>query len=243
MDPGRIIGLILAAGAALVVRFTGQGNWAGALAGFVAAALAVLGFGPGALLPLATFVFGSGILTRLGRARKERAGMAEPNRGRRDVRHVAAKLGFPAILAASVLVRPEASNALALAYAAALAGAFADTAGTETGPLGTGPVVAWRGAKLERVEHGTAGGMSMLGILASIEGAGTVGVASLVTGLLPAPAAAIAAGAGWIAAAIESLVGGLALGRALGHFGRNVLVSAIATALGFTAGACGWGRP
>jgi len=243
VDLGRIIGFLLAVGAAVLVRFTGQGNWTGALSGFVVAALAVLGFGPGALFPLATFVFGSGILTRLGRARKENAGMAEPNRGRRDFRHVLAKLGIPAILATIAIVRPEASATLALAYVAALAGAFADTAATETGPLAKGPVVAWRGAKLERVPHGTTGGMSALGCLASVVGALTVGLGSIVTGLLPPSAAAIAAGAGWIAAAIESMVGGLAAGRALGHFGRNVLVSAIATALGVTASACGWGRP
>jgi len=243
MDPGRILGLLLAAGAAIAVRFTGQGNWTGALAGFVVAALAVLGFGPGALLPLATFVFGSGILTGIGRTAKEEAGMAEPNRGRRGMRHVAAKLGIPAILAAVALARPDAAGALSLAYVAALAGAFADTAATEAGPLGQGAVVVWRGARVERVAHGTTGGMSVLGIAASIVGAVTVGLASLITGILSAPAATIAAGAGWIAAAIESMVGGLAAGRALGHFGRNVLVSAIATALGFTAGACGWGRP
>ena len=243
MDLGRIVGLVLAAVAAILVRFTGQGNWIGALAGFVVAALAVLGFGPGALLPVATFVFGSGILTRLGLAGKERAGMAEPNRGRRGVRHVAAKLGIPAILAAIAIIRSDASRMLALAYVAALAGAFADTAATEAGPLAKGTVVAWRGPKLERVAHGTTGGMSLLGILASVVGALAVGLASVVTGLLPAAAAGIAAGAGWIASAIESVVGGVAAGRALGHFGRNVLVSAIATALGFTAGACGWGRP
>jgi uncharacterized protein (TIGR00297 family) len=243
VDLGRIAGLLLAAGATILVRFTGQGNWAGALAGFIVAALAVLGFGPGALFPLATFVFGSGILTRVGRSRKESAGMAEPNRGRRDVRHVLAKLGIPAILAAIAIVRPAASATLALAYVAALAGAFADTAATETGPLAHGPVVAWRGAKLERVDHGTTGGVSALGFLASIVGALAVGLGSIVTGLLPLPAAAIAAGAGWIAAAVESMVGGFTAGRALGHFGRNVLVSAIATALGVTAGACGWGKP
>ena len=243
MNLSHILAWIFATGAAVLVRITGQGTLAGAVAGWVVAALAILGFGPGALLPLATFVFGSGILTRLGHARKEAAGMAEPNRGRRGVRHVAAKLGLPALVAAAaILDRP--SEALRLAYVAALAGAFADTAGTEAGPLWRGPVVAWRGGRLARVAHGATGGISLAGLVASGIGAIAVALAGWRSGLLPSTTAlAIAVGAGWIASLTESLVGGLAFGRALGHFGRNVLVSVIATTAGWSAGALGWGRP
>jgi uncharacterized protein (TIGR00297 family) len=244
MDLPHILAWVFASGAAVFVRLTGQGTLAGAVAGFVVAALAILGFGPGALLPLATFVFGSGVLTRLGRARKEAAGVAEPNRGRRGVRHVAAKLGLPALVAAAAI--PEHRNgALVLAYVAALAGAFADTAGTEAGPLwGGGPVVAWRGRGLTRVTHGATGGISLVGLVASSIAAVAVAVAGWRSGLLPGlTAVAIAAGAGWTASLIESLIGGFRLGCVLGHFGRNLLVSVIATTAGWSAGAMGWGRP
>ena len=229
---GEWTALALATLGAAVVAWSGQGTRAGAAAGLVVAALSILGLGAGTLLPLAVFVLGSGALTRLGRGRKETLGAAESNRGRRDARHVAAKLGLPAGLgmAAMAGVAPE---MLSVAYAAAIAGAFADTAATEVGPVVGGPVFGWRGARAVRLHHGDPGGVSAGGCAASALASAAVAASAAGTGLLESAASmGIAAGAGLAASLIESAVAGTAAGGLLGHFGRNVLVSVVAAVLG-----------
>ena len=62
-------GALLALAGAILILLTRQGTVTGAIAGFAVALLAALGLGMGSLLPLAIFVLGSGVLTRLGRAR------------------------------------------------------------------------------------------------------------------------------------------------------------------------------
>src|SRR5712675_675237 len=101
-----------------VVLLTRQGTRAGALAGFLVALVAALGLGAGSFLPLAIFVLGSGLLTRLGRARKERLGAAEGNRGRRGLAHVAAKLSIPALAGALAILGAAPAGILALVYVA-----------------------------------------------------------------------------------------------------------------------------
>ena len=119
---------LIGAGLVLVTR---QGTPGAALLGFVVSMLIVLGFGPGAMAPVALFVLGSGLLTRLGRGKKERLRAAEPDRGRRRAVHVAAKLGVPALLGLAAALQPEIRVVAETGAAAALAAAFADTAATE----------------------------------------------------------------------------------------------------------------
>lgn len=231
------IALALAvAGAAFVAR-SGQGTLAGALAGLAVAAAAILGLGPGALAPLAAFVLGAGALTRLGRDRKEAIGAAEGNRGRRDPRHVAAKLGLPALLGVTGLLAGD-DRILAIAYTASLAGALADTAATEVGPLAGGAAVVLGGGRLRRAEHGMSGAMSAAGLAAAAGGAAFVAASALGSGLVRPVGVAIAAVSGFVAALTESLTARTRLGARLGHFGRNALVSAGAAVL---AAAAMWG--
>jgi uncharacterized membrane protein len=233
------IALVLSlAGAAFVAR-SGQGTIRGALAGLGVAAAAILGLGPGALAPLALFVLGAGALTRLGRERKERMGTAEGNRGRRDSRHVAAKLGLPALLGVAALATSE-REWLRLAYAGSLAGALADTAATEVGPLARGPAAALAGTRLRRAEHGAAGAMSAAGLAAGACGSAVVAAGASLSGLVTPAAIPVIAGAGLVATVVESLIAGTRAGSALGHFGRNALVSVVAAALA-AAGARGFG--
>jgi len=232
------IALGLACAGAGIVATTGQGTWRGALAGIVVAFLAILGLGPAALLPLGIFVLGSGALTRMGRARKEAAGAAEAHRGRRGMANVAAKLGLPALLGAMALAVDRASGvteALRVMYAAALAAAFADTAATEVGPIARGPVWALRGLTPARVEHGTPGGVSLAGLLTSVVAAALVGWAASRSQLIPASLWPFAAAAGIVATWAESVLAPTALGRSLGHHGRNACLSALAVALGGVA--------
>jgi len=229
------------AGAAVVI-LTGQGTRTGALAGLGVAVVAIVGLGPGALLPLAIFVLGAGALTRVGRSRKQAAGSAEPNQGRRGGLHVAAKLGIPALLGVAGIFGGS-GPPLSFAYAAALAGALADTSGTEVGPLGGGPAIELQGGRLRRVPHGTPGGMSGAGLLAGAAGAAAVAVGSSFSGLIAGAAGvAVVAAAGFGASLLESAIAPTPVGRKLGHFGRNALVSAVAAAVGFCAGINPWGR-
>ena len=225
------LALALATLGAAIVAFTGQGTRGGAAAGLVVAVVSILGLGGGTLLPLAVFVLGSGALTKLGRERKETLGAAQSNRGRRDARHVAAKLGLPALLGVGGLVGIAGIHreTLCVAYAAAIAGAFADTAATEVGPISGGAVFGWKGFRLVRLRHGETGGMSVGGTAAGALAASAVAWSAVITGLLPgAREAILASGAGFAATLVESAIAGTSAGRAMGHFGRNALVSAVA---------------
>jgi uncharacterized protein (TIGR00297 family) len=237
----KLLAFAFALGGAMIVALTGQGTRAGALAGLVVAWLAIIGLGPGALPPLAIFVLGSGALTRVGRTRKAALGAAEENRGKRGVRNVAAKLGLPALVGAAGIFRPD-YYPLALAYAASIAAAMADTAATEVGPLAGGRVVRFRGLHLERASHGSVGGMSLAGLGAAACGALLIGWSSSASGLLPGGAEQKAALCGFAAALVESPISRTRLGIRLGHHGRNALVSIAAAGLAVAWAGRGGGK-
>jgi uncharacterized membrane protein len=240
---GTTVALALAACGAMLVAITRQSSVAGALAGMAVASVSIVGLGPGALAPLAVFVLGGGALTRLGRVRKRAMAVAEPNEGRRGARHVAAKLAIPAVLAI-VAVSAGLVRELSVAFASALAGALADTAGTEVGPLGRGPAFGLRRGGLVRLEHGSVGAVSAVGLAATAAASAAVAATAIASSLIEGVRlGALVAAAGFGAAALESLVAPSTLGRGLGHFGRNVFVSAVATAFGLAVGFSGVGMP
>jgi uncharacterized protein (TIGR00297 family) len=240
LHPTALPGVLLALAGAVLILVSRQGTAGGALAGFLVALPAALGLGAGSFVPLAIFVLGSGLLTRLGRARKEALGAAEANRGQRRAAHVAAKLSLPALAGVLALVRAAPMPVLALVYVASLAGAFADTAATELGPLLGGPALAIRGVRIVSIPHGTPGGMSAAGFAASALAALSVALGGMVSGLVTGPEAWCAAAAGFLAGALESLLAGTPLGVRAGHFGRNVFLSVAAAALALSARAFGW---
>jgi len=240
LQPSAEWGGLLALAGAIVIVLTRQGTPAGALAGLAVALLAVAGLGAASLLPLAIFVLGSGLLTRFGRERKTRLGAAQMDRGRRGARHVAAKLSLPALVSALALLRAAPDGALALVYVAVLAGAFADTAATELGPLMRGGAFGRRGGGLVTLPHGAPGGMSPGGTLASVVAAGAVALGAAGVGLLGSSAAWTAAAAGFLASVLESLLAATAPGKRAGHFGRNVFLSLASAALALSARALGW---
>jgi uncharacterized protein (TIGR00297 family) len=241
VHPTAPLGALLALGGAILILVTRQGTLPGALAGFAVALLAALGLGAGALLPLAIFVLGSGLLTRVGRGRKEQLGAAEGNRGRRGPAHVAAKLSLPALAATLAILGLAPLPALTLVYVASLAGAFADTAATEIGPLFGGPVLKFRGGRLEAIPHGTPGGMSLAGFKVAGLASLAVALGALAVGLLGTNGAiACVTVAGFLACVLESLLAGTALGARAGHFGRNVFLSLASAGLALSARALGW---
>ncbi len=244
MRPATTIeALALAACGAAVVALTKQGTVAATAAGMVVAVASIVGLGPAALAPLAFFVLGGGMLTKLGGVRKRAMAAAEPNEGKRGARHVAAKLAIPAFVAV-VAGLTGLTRELSVAFTAALAGALADTAGTEVGPLGKGAAYGLRGGRLVRQPHGFAGAISVAGLAATAVGGVAVAAVAIASGLIQGIGmAALAAASGFGAALFESFIAGSTLGRALGHFGRNVFVSAVATAFGLAAGFSMRGRP
>jgi len=231
-------GVLLGGGGALVVLATRQGTPGAATLGFAVSLALVLGFGPGVMAPVALFVLGSGVLTRLGRAKKERLRAAEENRGRRSASHVAAKLGIPGLLGAASALSPASAPLFGAGAAASLAAAFADTAATETGPLLGGPVFLLRAGRIVRAEHGAPGGVSAAGLAAGALAALAMGALAGVMRLGPPEAAPYAsAGAGFAAALIESALAGTDAGRRIGATGRNVFLSATAAAGGMALAA------
>ncbi len=205
-----------------------QGTVAAALTGLVPATAASLGFGAPAIAPLALFVLGAGALTAAGRTAKAARGVGEGNEGTRRVRNVAAKLALPAVAGVSALLWPAQSGMLATGYVAGLAGAFADTAATETGPLAAGRPFLPRWGAWRRVAHGTPGAMSPLGAAAGIAAAAATAAVAVLPDLIGWRAAGIAAVSGWGASVLESLIAPTGLGRSLGHEGRNALLSVVA---------------
>lgn len=238
LHPDAGWGALFALLGALLILVTRQGTPLGALAGLAVALLVAGGLGAWALLPLAVFVLGSGLLTRAGRARKEALGAAEADRGRRGVLHVAAKLSLPSLAAALALFRAGPAEALALVYVASLAGAFADTAATELGPLLGGRVLALRGGRMVALPHGAAGGMSGGGLIAGVAASCAVALSASWARVLDAWG--VAAAAGFLASVLESVLAGTPWGERAGHFGRNVILSLASAGLALSARALGW---
>jgi len=238
---GAAMGALLAVSGAVLVFLTGQGTLGGAFAGLVVSLLIVAGFGVAGFVPLAVFVLGSGLLTRIGARRKERAGAAEPNQGRRDQRHVAAKLALPALAGALAVLGGGSTPTLALILTASLAAAFADTAATEAGPLTGGHAYGVHGTRLVSLPHGAPGGMSPGGFVAAAAAAILLSAGAWLAGLAGSPfEASVAAGAGFIACVLESLFAATSLGTRVGHFGRNVLLTVASALLALSARALGW---
>lgn len=231
-------GIIAAAAGALLVLVTRQGTAGAALAGFLVSGAMVLGFGPGVMAPVALFVLGSAALTRAGRARKERLRVAEPDRGRRRPAHVLAKLGVPALLGVFAALDSSTRAIAGSGAAAALAAAFSDTAATEVGPLAGGRVLRLGPRGLEAADHGAPGGVSVAGLAAGAVAAIAMALlASRVALGITEGAPFLIAAAAFGATLVESALGPTPTGRHLGHFGRNVALSAVAALAGYAAAA------
>ena len=116
---------------------------------------------------LLAFFVSSSALSRVGRARKQSAALAQAKGARRDAWQVLANGGFAT--ASIALGQPK-------AFVGALAAAGADTWATELGMLAAGqPRLI---TSLQPVPTGTSGGVTLAGLTASVGGALTVGLAA-----------------------------------------------------------------
>lgn len=193
------IGVVLAAVVALLAYRARSLSRSGAIAAFVVGAI-VFGTGgwPGAAVLLAFFI-PSSLLSRIGKSRKRAIGEGiepEPRNGWQV-------LANGGIAAACVLAGLHEGSRLAAAFVGAFAAASADTWATEIGILsGRAPVSL---LTLRPVAPGRSGGVTLLGLVASI--AGALLVASVGTLLGLASLWSVAAG-GVAGALLDSLLGG-----------------------------------
>jgi uncharacterized protein (TIGR00297 family) len=188
--------------------FTALGRWlrgvsnSGAVAGAALCFLLGACAGGGALAALVSVFVLTWFATRFGRSRKQKSGVAERTGGRR-ASQVLANLGVAT--AAAGLYRIHANLALALAMAAALSEAAADTVASEIGQAaGSNPrlITTWR-----VVPPGTDGGVTLAGTVAGAIAAATVTAVCALTGLIPWNWSAISLAAAMAGMLADSFLG------------------------------------
>lgn len=203
------------------------------IAGALVLGLVTWGFGGVALwLVLLAFLVGGTAATRVGWRRKTELGIAEGDAGRRGLGNVAAK---GAVVFVTALLTPFADPVLCAVMAvAALAGALADTAGSELGKALGRHAFSLPG--LRRVAPGTAGAVSVPGSVAMLAGGAGIGALAWSLGVLGLDLAALGAGVGVAAALAES-----GFDRRVGHDAVNFTLTVVAaTAAGALAVAGRW---
>jgi uncharacterized protein (TIGR00297 family) len=169
-------GILLAVVIALVAWKAGSLSISGAWAAVLTGGLI---FGLGGLdwaVLLLTFFISSSILTKA--FSKQKAGLAEKfSKGsQRDWGQVLANGGMGALLAVGFAFAPQ-YHWLWLAFAGAMAAVNADTWSTELGVLSKiPPRLITTGQKVER---GTSGGITVVGILAALGGAALIAIMAM----------------------------------------------------------------
>jgi uncharacterized protein (TIGR00297 family) len=146
----------------------------GAVAGWILGCVIVIGGGPPMYVALLAFFILGTLATKLGYARKARAGLAQEGGGRRGAAHAFANVGVAAICAVACW-RGLGLVPLFMGIAA-LATAAADTTASEIGQLFGKR--AFLPLTLRRVEPGTEGAISLEGTLAGLIAASIVAVAA-----------------------------------------------------------------
>ena len=153
-----------------------------------------------ALPPLVLLFVLTFAATRLGRARKELRGLAEPRTGRR-ASQVIANLGTAGLCAAL----SGSNSAFALPMLAALAEATADTVSSEIGQaFGGTPRMIFT---LRRVPPGTDGAITLTGTIAGIAAAALIAACAIPALALSLPQAALVLAAGTAGLFFDSLLG------------------------------------
>jgi uncharacterized protein (TIGR00297 family) len=149
-----------------------SGAWAAVLTGGLIFGLGGL---PWAVL-LLTFFISSSALSRAFRKRKINLSEKFSKGSQRDWAQVMANGGVGALLAVGYTILPQ-PEWLWLAFAGAMAAVNADTWSTELGVLSAiPPRLITSGQKVER---GTSGGVTLLGILAACGGAVVIAIAAI----------------------------------------------------------------
>jgi uncharacterized protein (TIGR00297 family) len=238
--PGRIVLGVAVNGVIAVAAFLARSiDVSGALSATLIGTAITAGLGlPGLALMIGFFVIGS-VATKVGYARKAARGIAQEKGGARGWRNAWANGGVAAFLAVlagtyGVTLReppggglPASWPLLAIAYAAAVATAAADTCSSEIGKAygrRTFLITTFR-----PVPPGTEGAVSLEGTAAGLAGAMLVASLGAATGIYPWAASAVVALAGLLGSLAESFIGTVAERRG---WLDNDLLNALNTAIG-----------
>jgi uncharacterized protein (TIGR00297 family) len=203
----------------------------GALSAIAVGTAVTAGLGlPGLALMIAFFVIGTAA-TKLGYRVKAARGIAQERGGARGWRHALANGSVPAFLAlAAAMAPPPLRDLLALAYAAAVGTAAADTCSSEVGKAyGRRTFLI---TTLRPVPPGTEGAVSLEGTLGGFAGALLVGATGVLAGLFGWDAALLVAVAGLLGSLAESVIGTVATRRG---WMDDHLLNATNTAIGALA--------
>ncbi len=188
-----------------------------------------------AIVPVVAVLVLTSLATRLGRARKERLGVAEKSHGR-AASQVAANLGLAAIVSSEITqswivdshlfaIPPSAPMLVFAPMLAALCEAAADTVSSEIGQvLGGQPVMI---TTLKRVDPGTNGAISVAGTLAGAIAAGIIAAAGVIALKGGWEMFCVAAAGGLFGLFFDSLLGATAEQR---RWLNNDLVNFLSTA-------------
>lgn len=231
-DPGlgrrAATGLAVNVGIAALAYTARSIDVAGALSAVVIGTVITAGLGlRGLAVMIAFFVVGTAV-TRLGYRIKAQRGIAQERGGARGWRNAWANGGVPAGLALLAgLSAPDDRALFALAYAAAVATAAADTCSSEVGKAyGRRTFLI---TTLRPVPPGTEGAISAEGTLAGLAGAAAIAIVGLAAGLYGPGAAVLVTIAGLLGSLAESLLGTVAERRG---WLDNDLLNAVNTAIG-----------
>lgn len=177
---------------------------AGAVTGMIIGALMIVGAGvAGWVVLIVTFVAAS-FTTRLGHARKAKAGIAEERGGRRGPGNAIGNTGVAAW--AALVAAGSADPTLPhLAMAAALVTAGSDTVASEVGKAYGR--TTWLITSFERVPRGTTGAISLEGTLAGIASAALLALVAAWMALIPTSAVTLVVAAATVASLLEGVIG------------------------------------
>jgi uncharacterized protein (TIGR00297 family) len=222
------LGLAINVGIAALAYFAHSIDVAGALSAVVIGTVITAGLGlPGLAVMIAFFVVGTAV-TKLGYRVKAQRGIAQEKGGARGWRNAWANGGVPAALALLAgFSAPDERSLFALAYAAAVATAAADTCSSEVGKAyGRRTFLI---TTLRPVPPGTEGAISAEGTFAGLVGATIVAAVGATGGLYGPAALVLVAIAGVLGCLAESVLGTVAEKRG---WLDNDLLNAVNTAIG-----------
>jgi uncharacterized protein (TIGR00297 family) len=223
-----LIGLAVNAAIATLALLAGSIDLSGALSAVVIGTTITVGLGLAGLAVMVAFFVVGTVATRLGYRVKAARGIAQEKGGARGWRNAWANGGVPALLALFAGLTPPGPRELyALAYAAAVATAAADTCSSEIGKAyGRRTFLI---TTLRPVAPGTEGAVSLEGTLAGAVGALLVASVGASVGLYPWALAVLVALAGLLGSVAESVIGTVAERKG---WLDNDLLNALNTALG-----------
>lgn len=205
---GVLLGLLLSSLVAGFALRRGSLSRSGAWAALAIGTSIFAGGGFAWFCALLTFFVTSTLLSKVGRARKERIKLDFEKGDTRDARQAFSNGGVAALIALVAIVNGRTLE-LGAAFIGALATAAGDTWATELGTLSKREPFSL--TRFRRVPRGTSGAVSPLGMLATALGGGAIGLsAALVHPFdMPFPSWAVIAGvvAGVVGSLVDSLLG------------------------------------